>query len=259
VDTRIAATLPRTIVVLAGCLLASATIGLAAEVRVKPQRHKAAPTKRHVLVVPDVRHQVFVFAKGMLQDDGFSWRVTGSVHGYAPNRVISQSPPAGTRVVDTGAPQIVLELERDNSYAERGTPENRSPYAATAIRHIRRATAKGASLKTKHAKVRTGRRPAFAVPGAPSEPAGAPSLPARSQRLAAWIRKHPSPTNAHVRHWLSEHAWIVTGARFGWWGGARALSTLVSVDRRAEQLWGVGSRNRRLAEQTLRSVRVRSR
>lgn len=264
VGTRIAAALPRMVIVLAACLLASATIGFAAEVRVKPQRHQAAPTKPHVLVVPDVRHQVFVFAKGMLEDDGFAWRVTGSVHGYAPNRVISQSPAAGTRVVDTGAPRIDLELERDTSYAEHGSPEDRSPYSGTAVRQIRRAMPKAAAakanaLKTKHIEVRAGRPPAFVVSGAPGEPAGGPSLPARSRRLAAWIGRHPSPTNAHVRHWLNENVWIVTGARFGWWGGAKALSILVKTDRRAEHLWGLGSQNRRLAEQTLRSVRAKSR
>jgi len=34
------------------------------------------------------------------------------VRGYSSNRVMAQSPAAGTRVVDTGAPMIVLRLVR---------------------------------------------------------------------------------------------------------------------------------------------------
>src|SRR3954468_14419450 len=147
VGTRITSTLPRTVVVLACCLLATGTISLAAEVQVKAKRQHAAPAKPQVLVVPDVRHQVFVFAKGMLEDDGFGWQVKGSVHGYAPNRVISQSPTAGTRVVDTGSPKITLELDRDNSYPERGTAEDHSPYSATAITLMQHAKPKAVAAK----------------------------------------------------------------------------------------------------------------
>ena len=50
----------------------------------------------------------------------------------------------------------------------------------------------------------------------------------------------------------------MTGARFGWWGGAEALETLIRADRRAEKLWRVGSRNRALAQQALREVRVKT-
>jgi PASTA domain len=259
VGTRIAAALPRIVVVLAGCLLASATIGFAAEVRVKPQRHHTAAAKRHVLVVPDVRRQVFVFAKGMLEDDGFGWKVEGSVHGFAPNRVVSQSPAPGTRVVDTGSPMITLSLERDTSYAQEGSPEDRSPYTATKITRVLRVKAKAHKVSTRHVKARpAGRTPAFVVSGAPSEPTGTPSLPTHARRLAVWIKRHPSASDAHVRHWLSEHAWITTGARFGWWGGAQALKTLIRVDRQAEHLWGLGVSNRKVAEQTLRFVRAHS-
>ena len=56
----------------------------------------AAPV---VLVVPDLRQQAFVFAKGSLTDAGFSFRIAGPVHGFASNTVVSQSPAPGTRVV----------------------------------------------------------------------------------------------------------------------------------------------------------------
>src|SRR5258706_10175539 len=84
------------------------------------------------LVVPDVRNQAFVFAKGTLEDAGFAWRVDGSVHGYAPNVIVSQTPAAGTRVVDSGAPLITLTLRRNSSYPQAGEATDTSPYQATA-------------------------------------------------------------------------------------------------------------------------------
>jgi len=83
------------------------------------------------LLVPDVRNQAFVFAKGMLEEAGFAWFVSGSVRGYSANVVVSQSPAAGTPVVDAGTPRITLVLQR-GSYAQTGEPEDISPYAATA-------------------------------------------------------------------------------------------------------------------------------
>jgi len=85
------------------------------------------------LVVPDVRNQAFVFAKGTLADAGFAWRVNGSVHGYAANIVVSQSPAGGTRVVDTGAPLITLTLKRNSSYAQSGDAADTSPYPGTVV------------------------------------------------------------------------------------------------------------------------------
>src|SRR6266478_19358 len=70
------------------------------------------------LVVPDVRNQAFVFAKGTLEDAGFAWHVLGSVHGYAANTVAAQSPAPGTRVLDTGAPLITLTLKRNTAYPQ---------------------------------------------------------------------------------------------------------------------------------------------
>jgi PASTA domain len=85
------------------------------------------------LVVPDVTNQAFVFAKGTLEDAGFAWRVTGAVHGFAANTVVSQSPPAGTELLDTGAPWVTLTLKRNAAYAPTGEPEDTSPYTGTAV------------------------------------------------------------------------------------------------------------------------------
>jgi beta-lactam-binding protein with PASTA domain len=88
---------------------------------------------RQVLVVPDVRNQVFVFASGTLEDAGFGWKVRGSVHGFPANVVVSQRPKAGTRVIDTGAPTITLRLAPGKA-AQIGAPQDRSPYGASLIR-----------------------------------------------------------------------------------------------------------------------------
>ena len=125
-------TLPRVTAVAAGVLLLSATISLAADkpVAKKPAAHAA--THRQVMVVPDVRHQVFVFASGMLEDAGFGWKVRGSVHGYPANLVVSQSPKPGTHVVNTGAPAITLRLAQGHG-AQLGQPQDRSSYGASLI------------------------------------------------------------------------------------------------------------------------------
>ena len=130
-------TLPRVTAVAAGVLLVSATISLAAD---KPAAHKPAghATKRQVLVVPDVRGQVFVFASGALEDGGFGWKVRGSIHGYPANVVSAQQPKPGTRVIDTGAPTITVWLSRGNA-PELGRPQDRSPYGASLIRRLRHA------------------------------------------------------------------------------------------------------------------------
>jgi beta-lactam-binding protein with PASTA domain len=126
-------TLPRLTVVAAAALLVSATISLAADkpAQVKKPAHLAK--SQQVMRVPDVRGQLFVFASGMLEDGGFGWKVRGSVKGYPANVVVSQSPKPGTRVLDTGAPTITLQLAHGKS-AELGQPQDRSPYGASLIR-----------------------------------------------------------------------------------------------------------------------------
>jgi hypothetical protein len=85
------------------------------------------------LVVPDVQGQAYVFAEGALEDAGFSWYVAGR-NGFSSSTVVAQSPAPGTRVLDTGAPLVTLEVKRNRAYGERGTAENKSPYRGTAVR-----------------------------------------------------------------------------------------------------------------------------
>ena len=80
------------------------------------------------------------------------------------------------------------------------------------------------------------------------------TLPARAVRLDAWLAKRER-TPANVQHWLYQHAWIVTGAKFGWWHGAQALQTLVAVDRKVERMWGVGRRSELVARNAQAYVR----
>jgi hypothetical protein len=291
------ALLPRMLVVTAVWIIASGTITFAADKTLVPRARvktsTAAVPAKPILIVPDVRSQAFVFAKGILEDGGFAWRVTGGVHGYATNRVVSQSPAPGTRVIDTGAPTIRLTLAR-GQYGQDGTPENAAPYAGTSIvladaaakasatkpaakkpaakpstanrgsaakaGKVARKAAKPAAKRTARPQKHTARRPpAFVVPGAPKEPLDEMSLPARAKLLSAWMTPSRRPTAANQRHWLYQHAWIVTGAKFGWWHGAAALEVLISVDRRVESQWGIGSRSETVARAALAAVKARAR
>jgi hypothetical protein len=269
---RIATRLPRLAVVGAVLLLASATLAVGAAKRLTAVPKGApAPLTAATLVVPDVTGQAFVFAKGTLEDTGFAWRVIGGVHGYAANQVASQTPAAGTKVIDTGAPTISVTLER-TAYPEKGEPEDVSPYAGTSVRLVgvrpispaAKRPAVQKTAKTKPAATRpeataapSQRPPAFVVANAPKEPLKEMPLPRRAQLLAAWINAHPAPTDANVRHFLYQHTWIVTGAKFGWWHGAEALRELIAADRAAQQRWGIGRKSELVARSALAEVEAR--
>jgi hypothetical protein len=81
----------------------------------------------------------------------------------------------------------------------------------------------------------------------------------RARLLGRYLAAHPKPTNASVGHYLYQHAWIVTGAKFGWWKGAEALELLIAVDRRAQRAWGIGAKSEATARAALARVRASSR
>ncbi len=274
---RVAAHLPRLGLLAIVFLFAGATLTYGATQRLSaPTPKKAAPATPPTMVVPDVVGQAFVFAKGALEDGGFAWKVNGSVHGYAANRVVSQTPAGGTKLTDTGAPLVVVTLAR-TGYAETGQPEDTSPYMGTAdepvapvetvpvttpARATTPATAKPATAKPAAkpaAKPVTTRPPAFVVRGAPKEPLKEMPLENRARLLRAWLLEHPKPTSANVRHFLYQQAWVVTGARFGWWHGAAALKVLISADQTAERVWGIGTKSELAARHALAEVEARSR
>ena len=265
--------LPRIAVVVLVALAASAGLTFAAGKKIQasaPAAAPAAPRKVETIVVPDLRNQAFVFAKGQLEDLGFAWRVNGSVHGYAANTVVSQSPAAGTKLINTGSPLVVLTLARNGKYAQTGAPQDASTYSATAVRLADAAvapvavpTAKTAPAPVKHtaptaaAATPASRPPDFVVAGARKEPLDEIPLPARAAKLGAWLAAHPKKSNANVEHWLYQNAWIVSGARMGWWHGAEALRTLVAVDARTESLWGIGGKSQLMARRALAEVEAR--
>ena len=275
---RLASLLPRFVALPLLALLCTATITFAADQQLTAPATPAQPQAASVpsvLVVPDVRRQAFVFAKGTLEDAGFAWKVAGSVGGYAANLVATQSPAPGTRVVDTGSPTIVLTLSANRRYKQEGSPENAAPYAGSTVKIAGAAAAEAAQpaepaepatpaapkavVKPKApAKPKAERPAAFAVPGAPKEPLDEMPLTDRAKRLAEYVAKTPKPTTAAVNHFLYQHSWIVTGAEFGWFRGAEALELLIAVDRRAQRAWGIGTKSEAVARAALQRVRAKS-
>jgi hypothetical protein len=269
--------LPRVGVIVCAIGLVTGTLAFAAtSTLTAPAAPAVAPVaaEPEPLVVPDVRKQAYVFAKGSLEQGGFAWRVEGGVPGFAANVVVSQSPAPGARVIADGAPIVVLRLSRNGSYKQEGMPENVSPYAGKPARLVgsmqpkpKAARTTAAATAPKPAKVEpkakpaaaaASRKPAFAVARAPAEPLDEILLSLRAKQLAAWVEKHPRRSRAGVDHWLYQHNWIVTGAAFGWANGAQALRTLIAVDERVQKLWGVGAESEQLARRTLAEVEARS-
>jgi hypothetical protein len=273
-----AARLPRLAVIGGVLLFASATLtwGAAQRLSAMPAKTRTVVTKPTV-VVPDVTGQAFVFAKGTLEDAGFAWQVSGKVRGYSTNTVGTQTPAAGTKLIDTGAPVVTVALTR-GKYPETGEPEDVSPYLGTAVtlanplpvaaplapaapkapaKQPKAAAPKKAAPATKASTAK--RPPSFVVAGAPKEPLDEIPLTERARRLDAWLRAHPHPSTANVNHFLYQHSWIVTGASFGWWHGADALHALIAVDRRAQALWGIGHKSELAARQALAEVEASSR
>jgi hypothetical protein len=253
-------------------LLATATLTLAAtSTGTPPAPAPEVTSEPETLVVPDVRRQAYVFAKGTLEGAGFAWKVVGPVRGYAANVVVTQTPAPGSRVVAEGAPIIRLGLARNVNYKQEGLPDDVSPFTGRPARLAGAVPAAPAApkpaakpkpaaqpkpaAKPKPATVaKAARKPDFAVAGAPAEPADEIALDLRAKRLGTWLETHRRPTKAAVNHWLYQHNWIVTGASFGWAGGAEALKTLIAVDRRVQKLWGMGARSEAVARRALASV-----
>jgi hypothetical protein len=272
---RFTALLPRLLALTVIWLLGAATFTLAAERKaVTPTQTVASQAaKPTLLTVPDVRGKAYVFAKGILQDSGLAWRVQGPVQGYAANPVVYQSPRAGARLVDNGAPTVTLRLSKNSTYGERGLPENEAPYPGTRILSLSEwraeheqpqettstspttATTTPTTTETQPAPhPAETRKPDFEVPGAPAEPADELTLPARARMLARRMDAMSKPTNQFVNYWLYQHAWIVTGARFGWHDGAEALRILIKVDQSLVRRFDFGARSERVARRALAYV-----
>jgi hypothetical protein len=154
-----------------------------------------------------------------------------------------------------GDSSSVRKSERLTTRPQNGTPATTATSSGQATTRSRQ----GGSGSAPRRALRPPRRPpAFHVPGAPKEPLDEITLPARARRLEAWWTPGRSLTEANLRHWLYQHAWIVTGARFGWWHGAEALRTLIRLDRRVEVRWAIGHRSEAAARQALAEVEART-
>ena len=278
---RLTALLPRLLALTVIWLLGAATYTLAAD-KVPSAKHEQkaeAASKPHVLTVPDVRKKAYVFAKGILQDAGFAWRVEGSVKGYAANSVTVQRPAPGTKVIDNGAPVVVVTLSRNTTYGESGLPENSAPYKGTRIVLVSdwardqipttsetTATTGTAPTTTETASTTTEpeqsggdtRKPDFEVQGAPAEPADEMPLPDRARALQHRLAGPKKPAQRLINFWLYQHSWIVTGARFGWHNGAEALRILIKVDQSLERRFGFGARSEVVARRALAYVEAQA-
>jgi len=293
---RVRITLGRVVALIVVCALASMALTiLLTRSDTSESRREAKVAKAPNKMVPGVIGQLYVFAESALQEHGFGWKVVGPVDGWAGVTVASQDPLPGTTVVDTGAPQVTLHLAKPKGYVPQGTPENSSPFrgteillpgastgtnpSTTSVRTTTTTTTTTSSTTTAKtspttttktsstttAKTTTlakpkppqARPPAFTIAGAKREPLDEIPLTQRAKDLSTWLSSHSAASPANERYWLFQHAWIVTGAKFGWWHGARALQTLITVDKRVEQLWGIGSKSEAEARAALEFVRAR--
>ena len=295
---RLTALLPRLVALTVIWLLGAATYTLAAETvpTAKHDKKAEAASKPHVLTVPDVRKKAYVFAKGILQDAGFAWRVEGSVKGFAANTVTVQRPAPGTKVIDNGAPIVVLSLSKNTTYGESGLPENSAPYKGTRVVLVSdwardqipttsettetTGTETGATTTTESAPTTTEppatttepagtttepeqtedktRKPDFEVPGAPVEPAAEMPLPERARALQRRLAGPSKPSQHLINFWLYQHSWIVTGARFGWHDGAEALRILIKVDQSLERRFEFGAKSEVVARRALEYVEAQA-
>ena len=294
---RLTALLPRFLALTVIWLLGAATYTLAADTVpiAKHETNAEAVAKPHVLTVPDVRKKAYVFAKGILQDAGFAWRVEGVVKGFSANTVTVQRPAPGTKVIDNGAPVVVLSLSKNLTYGESGLPENSAPYKATRVVLVSDwaqnqvkpttsgetettstetaatttapvTTTEPAATTTEPAGTTTEpeqpeektRKPDFEVPGAPVEPADEMPLPDRAHALEHRLAGTNKPRQQLINFWLYQHSWIVTGARFGWHDGAQALRILIKVDQSLERRFGFGARSEVVARRALAYVEAQA-
>jgi len=295
---RLTALLPRFLALTVIWLLGAATYTLAADTVpiAKHETNAQAVAKPHVLTVPDVRKKAYVFAKGILQDAGFAWRVDGAVKGFSANTVTVQRPAPGTKVIDNGAPLVVLSLSKNLTYGESGLPENSAPYKATRVvlvsdwaqNQVKPTTSgetettstetgatttapavtttepaatttepAGTTTEPEQPEAKT-RKPDFEVPGAPVEPADEMPLPDRAHALEHRLAGTSKPRQQLINFWLYQHSWIVTGARFGWHDGAQALRILIKVDQSLERRFGFGARSEVVARRALAYVEAQA-
>jgi hypothetical protein len=163
--------------------------------------------------------------------------------GGAAETTFTVQPEQGSEIRGSAASETNSTQETPISPSSPSAP-------TTTTTTVRTPDAKSKPVKAKRPR-------AFAVAGAPSEPLDEMPLPKRARMLGRWLELHREPTQANVQYWLYQHAWIVTGAKYGWWHGAEALRVLIGVDDRVRALWGLGSKSEQEVKQALAFVQAR--
>src|SRR5581483_1128008 len=221
---RLRAHLPRIAVLVLAGLAMTATLTYAAGRNVNTPAPAATTTPATPpVVVPDVVHQAFVFAKGELEDGGFSWKVVGPVQGYPANTVVKQSPAAGTKVLNTGAPLITLTLARNPGYSQSGTPEDTSPYEASVLQPASGAAPLGPEHTATTTSTPTATTSTTTTTGSYDVPPTAAATPSTTAKPSATAKQ---PTT----RWPQSRppAFVVPGAR------AEPLDEMPLADRAAK-------------------------
>jgi hypothetical protein len=83
-------------------------------------------------------------------------------------------------------------------------------------------------------------------------------LPDRARLLEKRVAGQAELTKSLVNYWLFQHSWLVTGAKFGWHDGAKALRILVRVDQSMQSRWGIGAKSAAVARAALAEVESKS-
>jgi hypothetical protein len=175
---------------------------------------------------------------------------------YEDNRSSSAETEQPTTRPDRGAPATAIGA---HGAATTPTSPNQRLVSPREVEPATRSRPKAIGGSAPQRPFRPPRRPPdFHVPRAPKEPLDEITLPARARRLEAWLAPSRGTSAVNLHHWLYQHAWIVTGARFGWWHGAEALRVLIRVDRRVESQWGIGYRSEAAARRALAEVEARA-
>jgi len=182
---------------------------------------------------------------------------------YAPTEVAPVETVATTPTATAPTTTVSATTEAPTTTAPTTTaptattaPTTTAPATTTAPQRTAAPPKRAATAST--AAWPKSRPPAFVVAGAKTEPLDEMPLTDRAQMLGRWLAAHPKRTTSNVKYWLYQNAWIVAGAKFGWWHGADALRTLIAVDRHADAVWGIGTQSADVASQALSYVEAKS-
>ena len=174
---------------------------------------------------------------------------------YAGTEILLPAGSAGTGQSTTGAQTTTTKAGSTSTTTSAQTTTTKAFSTSTSTSTATTgSTSTATSTTSTKPKPSQTRPPAFTIAGAKAEPLDEIPFPQRAKNLNTWLDSHRVASAANERYWLFQHAWIVYGAKFGWWHGAQALETLIAVDKRVEELWGLGSKSEAEARAALEFV-----